>query len=159
MPFLLLYKNRRKPTWITLTHFDLLVSKWTEDYGVWSIYNQTKGFKVFQFCFSRVFHRLFQWQKQKLFLIISQYLQRKPVNIAKFLKTPILKNICEQLLMQWIYLLKFNNRNTRTRREICLELTIKTPKRRHWRRSGVFIANFEHISHFVLVLLLLTSNM
>ena len=30
--------------------------------------------------------------------------------------------------------------------EICLELTIKTPKRRHCRRSGVFIGNFEHIS-------------
>ena len=38
-----------------------------------------------------------------------------------------------------IYLLKVNNRNTRTR---C--------------RSGVFIVNFEHISHLVLVFLLLT---
>ena len=36
-----------------------------------------------------------------------------------------------------IYLLKGNNRNTRT---------IKTP-RRHWRRFGVFIVSFEHISH------------
>ena len=26
-------------------------------------------------------------------------------------------------------------------------LTIKTPERRQWRRSGVFIVNFEHISH------------
>ena len=26
-------------------------------------------------------------------------------------------------------------------------LTIKTPKRRQWRRFGVFIVNFEHISH------------
>ena len=32
-----------------------------------------------------------------------------------------------------IYLLKFNNRNTRTRCEICSELTIKTPERRQWR--------------------------
>ena len=31
--------------------------------------------------------------------------------------------------------------------EICSKLTIKTPKRRHWRRFGVFIINFEHISH------------
>ena len=31
--------------------------------------------------------------------------------------------------------------------EICPKLTIKTPKRRHWRRFGVFIVNFEHISH------------
>ena len=42
-----------------------------------------------------------------------------------------------------IYLLKVNNRNTRTRCEICLKLTKNTPERRHWRRSGVFIVNFE----------------
>ena len=29
---------------------------------------------------------------------------------------------------------------------------------RQWRRSGVFIANFEHILHFVLVSLLLTLS-
>ena len=27
--------------------------------------------------------------------------------------------------------------------EICAKLTIKTPERRHWGRSGVFIVNFE----------------
>ena len=53
-----------------------------------------------------------------------------------------------------IYLLKVNNRNTRTRCEICSKLTIKTR-----RRSGVFIVNFEHFSHLVLVFLLLTLNM
>ena len=75
-----------------------------------------------------------------------------------------------------VYLLKVNNRNTRTRREICSQLTIKTLKRRLWRRSGVFtvnfelkeshwrrscafIVNFEHISHLALVFLLLTLNM
>ena len=42
--------------------------------------------------------------------------------------------------------------------EISLKLTIKTLKRRQWRRSGVFIANFEHISHLVLLFLLLTLN-
>ena len=29
----------------------------------------------------------------------------------------------------------------------------------HWRRSGIFIVNFEHISHLVLVFLLFTLNM
>ena len=58
-----------------------------------------------------------------------------------------------------IYLLKVNNRNTRTRCEICSKLTIKTPEWRQYRRSGVFIVNFEHISHFVLMFLLLTLNM
>ena len=50
-----------------------------------------------------------------------------------------------------IYLLKVNNRNSKTRCEIRSKLTIKAPKRRHWRRSGVFVVNFLHISHIVLV--------
>ena len=58
-----------------------------------------------------------------------------------------------------IYLLKVNNRNTRTRCEICSKLTIKIAERRHWRRSGIFIVDFEHISHLVLVFLLLTLSM
>ena len=49
-----------------------------------------------------------------------------------------------------IYLLKVNNRNTRTRCEIRCDAK---------RRSGVFIVNFEHISHLVPVFLLLTLNM
>ena len=46
-----------------------------------------------------------------------------------------------------IYLLKVNNRNDTARREICLKLIIKTPDRRHWRRSGDLIVNFEYIPH------------
>ena len=48
-----------------------------------------------------------------------------------------------------IYLFKVNNRNTRTRCEICSEL-------RH--QNDVFIVNFEHISHLVLLFLLLTAS-
>ena len=57
-----------------------------------------------------------------------------------------------------IYLLKVNNKNTRTRCEICSKLKIKTPERRQKRRSGVFIVDFEDISHVVLEFLLLTLN-
>ena len=57
-----------------------------------------------------------------------------------------------------IYMFKVNNRNTRTRLEICLKLVIKTPKRDQWRRSGIFIVSFKHISHLVLVFVLLTLN-
>ena len=57
-----------------------------------------------------------------------------------------------------ICLFKFNNRNTRKKYEICSKLTIKTPERRHWCRSRVFIVNFEHISPLFLVFLLLTLN-
>ena len=57
-----------------------------------------------------------------------------------------------------IYLFKVNNRNIRKRYDICSKLTIKTPERRHWRRSGVFIVNFEHISYLFLMFLLLTLS-
>ena len=58
-----------------------------------------------------------------------------------------------------IYLFKVSNRNTRKRCEICSNVAIKTPERRHWCRSGVFIVNFEQISHRFLVFLLLTLSM
>ena len=48
---------------------------------------------------------------------------------------------------------KVHNRNTRSGCEICSKLTIN-----HWRRSGIFIVNFEYISHLVLVFLLLTLS-
>ena len=57
-----------------------------------------------------------------------------------------------------IYLLKVNSRNTRTSCEICSKLTVKTPQQRHWRRSGVFIVNFEHIPYLVLASLWLTLS-
>ena len=52
----------------------------------------------------------------------------------------ILSNVCNQHLSQAsphpaTYMFKVNNRNTRTRCEIC-----------QWRRSSAFIVNFEHIS-------------
>ena len=58
-----------------------------------------------------------------------------------------------------IYLLKFSDRNTRTKWEICSKLTIKMSERRQWRCSAVFIVNFERILHLALVFLLLTLNM
>ena len=56
------------------------------------------------------------------------------------------------------YLFNVNNRNNKTGCELCLKLTIKTPEQRHWCLSGVFIVNFEHISHLFLVFLLLSLN-
>ena len=55
-----------------------------------------------------------------------------------------------------IYLFRSKKRNTRKSCEICSKLTIKTLERRQWRRSGIFIVNFEHILHLFLVFLLLT---
>ena len=53
---------------------------------------------------------------------------------------------------------KVNNRNTRTRCEICSKFRIKTPERHQEVCSGVFIVYFEHISHLFLVFLLLNEN-
>ena len=76
-----------------------------------------------------------------------------------YVKHEIVKYVCDKPDKNTgIYLLKVNNRNTRTRCEMCLKLTRKTPERRHLRRFGVFIVNFEHISHLAVVFLLLTLN-
>ena len=67
---------------------------------------------------------------------------------------PHVLSIC----LSGICLLKVNNRNTRARCKICSKLTIKTHERGHWRHSGVFIVNFENISHLNLVFQLSTFN-
>ena len=54
-----------------------------------------------------------------------------------------------------IYMFKVKNKNTRTRGEVCSKSIIKTLEH----CLGVFIVNFEHISHLVLVFQLLTLNM
>ena len=51
-------------------------------------------------------------------------------------------------------MLTVNNRSNK-KCYIYSKLTIRTPERRHWRRSGVFIVNFEHISQLSIVFLLL----
>ena len=52
------------------------------------------------------------------------------------------------------YMFKVNYRNIRRRCEICLKLTLKTEERHHGCHYGVFIVNFKHILHLVLVFLL-----
>ena len=52
-----------------------------------------------------------------------------------------------------IYLLQVNNRNT------SVSVVNLEPVHDQWRRSGVFIVNFEHISRLILVSLLLILNM
>ena len=57
-----------------------------------------------------------------------------------------------------IQFFKINNRNTRKRCKVYSNLTMKTKEGRHWRHSGSFTVNFEHISHHPLVFLLLILN-
>ena len=58
-----------------------------------------------------------------------------------------IKTLYGEIFPAGIYLLKVNNRNTRTRSEICSKLAIKTQERRQWHHYGVLNVNFEHISH------------
>ena len=83
---------------------------------------------------------------------------RTHTNVVETKRTLPNWNNCQKLNQAGNYLLKVDNRNTRKRCEACSKLTIKTLERHHWRRSGVFIVNFEHISHLALVSLLLTLN-
>ena len=52
------------------------------------------------------------------------------------------------------YMFKVTNGITRTRCEICSKLTIKALEWSQWSLSGVFIVNFEHNLHLVLLFLL-----
>ena len=58
-----------------------------------------------------------------------------------------------------IYLLKVNNIYTRIRCGICSKLTMNSTERYQWRRNDLFIDNFEHVSLFILVFLLLNLSM
>ena len=63
----------------------------------------------------------------------------------------IMNSFCRMIDQQngWTasnYMFKFNNRNSRTRCEICSKSTIKTPDWCPWRCSGVFIVNFKQVN-------------
>ena len=72
----------------------------------------------------------------------SEWIATRGSHLWKWFGISFPANIC---------LFKANNRSTRKRYEICSKLRIKTSKRGHLRRSGVFIVNFEHISNLFLV--------
>ena len=87
------------------------------------------------------------------YLVFSRTLQRRPNWILKtseitFTERHFTSSCGRLYILACIYLLKVNNRNIRTRCEICSKLTIKT-----------IIVNFENISHLVLVFLLLTLSL
>ena len=63
----------------------------------------------------------------------------------------ILQGFSKEHIPRNLNMFKLNNRNIRTKYEICSNLTKKTPERRQWRHSAVFIVSFEHIPHLVLV--------
>ena len=68
------------------------------------------------------------------------------------------EGVLREIIFQQALLIKVNNGTTRTKCEICTKLTIKTLERRQYHRSGVFIVNFEQISHIFLLFPLLTLS-
>ena len=74
---------------------------------------------------------------------LCAYLQISPISYFSLFAYPTgiyLLEMDKLTTQPAIYILKINNRNTRLECE-----------KRHWRRCGVFIVNFEYISHLPLV--------
>ena len=63
----------------------------------------------------------------------------------------------KQVFAAGICFLKVNNRNTKTRCEICSKLTIKAPKRRHWCRKLFECKKFRR-QEFLSLLMLKVFN-
>ena len=100
-----------------------------------------------------------KYQKPKAFRRNkTETLTRNGLNIAwaclflldVSIKQPLIKSHWEmtkeeKYALQNLDLPKVIKRNTRLRYEICSKLTIKTPERHQWHRSGALIVNFEHV--------------
>ena len=95
----------------------------------------------------------FQFQHMLVFAIRLSHFFADRYTCRKTLKFVVGTNL-SNVKFAGNYLLKVSNRSTRTRCEIYSKLTVKTLERRR-----ISIVNFEHISHLVLVFLLLTWNM
>ena len=96
------------------------------------------------------------YNASKCILKTSSIFPFVPIVLSILQQSHILKQTCSSPTGN--YMFKVNNRNTTTRCETCSKLIIKTPKRCHWRHSGVFIVNLECIFHLVLTFLLLTLS-
>ena len=82
---------------------------------------------------------------ESLFVMYSYFLMEFLLLKADFFWLPFLKSISTKRKAN-NYLSKVNNKNTRTRSELCSKLTTKKLGRHHCSRSDVFIFNFEHVS-------------
>ena len=105
-------------------------------------------FDVFRGCKER------QWHEMGWRVKANEWLQRHHFDVLFFLIT--LKKNSHNTLLSLLslnitsrtYLFKCKNKIIC---EICSKLTVKAPERHHWYHPGVFIVNFEQISHTTLV--------
>ena len=85
------------------------------------------------------------------FILLLSWTERVPTRVRKS-KT---NTFDESINPAGIYLLKVNNRNTRTRCKICSKLTIKTPKRR---QQIIYFRSFQVVSDCFSLLLTLVGS-
>ena len=85
------------------------------------------------------------WNKQSFKNVIS-HVKEVFIKFFETLENCAKKKLCSQLS----FVLKLPSQPTITSSKLTTEC--------QWRRSGVFIVNYEHISHIVLVFLLLTLS-
>ena len=96
----------------------------------------------------------FEWFPPMLFLssLLFFWKLHSTRETRLFKSFNFMRNWLIRLLLFWlntpnIYLFHVNNRNFKKGCEICSKLTIKTPEKRQWRLSGVFIVKSPHTSH------------
>ena len=101
----------------------------------------------FKLTLNRIFHRFRQpSETSKFFSKLSSFANFKAFNFHTLAQNGTLGHFLTILIPASNCMFKVNNRNNRTRCEICSKLTIKRLGRRQWRL--VSIINFEHISHY-----------
>ena len=106
-----------------------------------NVYNTLDSFELW--CFNRC---QYKWYKCKKCLQLRKLL----LNILQSFELPhVISQLSESSRPESFQeiLGQSQHRGTRKRCKIGSKLTIKTPEWRQWRRSNVFIINFEQISH------------
>ena len=118
-----------------------------------------RKFLVSEFIFSQKHHPCSTYTKfsEKLIFFIRLKFQLTFYWFFIKFKQVLTKDFINPLRAN-IYLFIFNNKNNIKKCKIPAKLTIKKLTGHHWSHSGVFIDNFEHISHLFLAFLLFTWN-
>ena len=109
------------------------------------MFSQKYMLQMFSICFSCLVSMIHMFSAKFVFICVR-------ISCSKIYTQHLLtQDNVPSNVPEKIYLFKVKNEDTKKRYEICLKLTLKTPKRCQQNRSGVFIVNFKHISHFFLI--------
>ena len=110
-------------------------------------YYRVNNAKCYYYCAGEILPKWYDTYPSNIYLFeVNNYYYYYYYYYYYILKK-ILRLLTEYQTNTWLTKV-FNNNNTRKKCEICSNLTIKTPERRQWGHSNVFMINFEHISSF-----------